>query len=401
MIIIIFYKSKKKKQIARHRVRSKSQCSVSTMSDCSVEKEEEQFLAGKEKCPPSRLIRIMYGGVEDGNMTMKEMLQCIRRGKRSPRIKSPVEVLSPTAAEHVRSGTLSITPLPLPDNEINQSLKTAIGGLLGRGLKGKVSKVMAVMKTKRKESWSVPMARNRSFVKAKGPKYTIIPLAKREEEHVWYKHGVPQKPELRRSERRALNIGGTNMTSTKTYKVTELLNYDNSEVSIRSDGKELTIHCPQVEDVMYEDKIATSHSKTKKVKIEPPPRRSVIALSEAPPPRTEKKKDKPTAAEVVDRQRKKALGVHKTGNSMPPLAAGRNRVQFDKDKESRSRQSIAETDKTIKQKQVPQVTSSPSETDVSNEGSVFIFPSVSTPVEQPLVPKLPPRSKRLSSAYGI
>eukprot|EP01063_Lacrimia_lanifica_P024486 TRINITY_DN32383_c0_g1_i1.p1 TRINITY_DN32383_c0_g1~~TRINITY_DN32383_c0_g1_i1.p1 ORF type:complete len:1256 (+),score=212.77 TRINITY_DN32383_c0_g1_i1:97-3864(+) len=53
---------------------------------------------------------------------------------------------------------------------------------------------------------------------------------KQEEQSQWYRNGTHQKPELRRSDRRAMRIGGTNMTSTKTNKVSELLNYENYDI---------------------------------------------------------------------------------------------------------------------------------------------------------------------------
>eukprot|EP01062_Namystynia_karyoxenos_P057952 TRINITY_DN491_c0_g2_i1.p1 TRINITY_DN491_c0_g2~~TRINITY_DN491_c0_g2_i1.p1 ORF type:complete len:1170 (+),score=285.12 TRINITY_DN491_c0_g2_i1:88-3597(+) len=80
-------------------------------------------------------------------------------------------------------------------------------------------------------------------------KGVLHPLGRKAEELAWYKWGTQQKPEIRRSERRAINVGG-NMTSVKTAKVAELLNYDNFDIWLQTNGKDVTTHCPNVVAVL-------------------------------------------------------------------------------------------------------------------------------------------------------
>eukprot|EP00756_Hemistasia_phaeocysticola_P011072 Hpha_TRINITY_DN15085_c1_g2::TRINITY_DN15085_c1_g2_i1::g.123554::m.123554 len=119
---------------------------------------------------------------------------------------------------------------------------------------------------------------DRALAAARGVSH---PLGKKAEEMCWYRWGVQQRPEQRRTERRPFNIGG-NMTSVKTWKVAELLNYENSEVWVMTaNGRDITAHCPNVVAVLDDADKARSR-KTKPARALQRKKKSKVRMKAGP-----------------------------------------------------------------------------------------------------------------------
>eukprot|EP01064_Diplonema_japonicum_P008488 TRINITY_DN15950_c0_g1_i1.p1 TRINITY_DN15950_c0_g1~~TRINITY_DN15950_c0_g1_i1.p1 ORF type:complete len:272 (+),score=45.88 TRINITY_DN15950_c0_g1_i1:215-1030(+) len=199
-------------QPEKHRTRCSSRCSLSTLSDNSIEREEDLFSASKRTLPSLHLLDVMYSGLAQKNKK---------------------------AASGVSQRLLSKAKIK------------------PKGTPG------SVMPANNHRLWNDRVGRTSTFKPLERVQRTVHPLATKEEESVWYKNGVSQKPELRRSEKKFMNVGGSNMTSTKTYKVTELLNFDNSEVFLTTNGSDVTVHCPAVHE-LFEESLSIRPVKTKR-----------------------------------------------------------------------------------------------------------------------------------------